>query len=590
MVALVHQTLTMSSVQHFIIIVLVLALARKSNGFPLFNAPILFPIPITLLAGIVDLLRLTQMHWDERTHGQSYTEAPLQDETDAELLLMATEKRNEIIDTISNFDDKLAERVITGSGYESIGEAELVVALRKATLNQQLIPVLMGSAYKNVGIQPLLNAVCSFFPFPGERQPLPAAVSRKDEFVGKVFKVMHDKQRGPLSIVRILAGELRRNQKIVIGRDNKSELVQRIYEPLADEYNEVSGIGPGNIAVCAGLKHTVTGDLVAGSASVLKVMLEGNKKSSLNAGAEAALKIPDAVYFCSIEPPTLSQQTVLDAALKQLQREDPSLRVRYDETTMQTVLGGMGELHLDIVKSRLLTEYKVDADLGPLQIAYKEMIDGEQEGALEVAKEIAGMKQMVSIGLLLKSKSDADEDVFRVDQSPQNPHLENLQLVRPKQLQLIRKGVIAALDRGPKLGGQVVNTKVILRNLAVGKGTADSFVMAVAGQCVQKVLLEANCRLLEPIMSLEIVTTESYLSRILGDLAKRRAQILEVTSRGERTKIVRVTAPLAELAKYSNTIRTLTSGNANLSMEPCSYEPMAGQDEAKAIRRAQGFE
>lgn len=532
-------------------------------------------------AGIVDLLRLTQMHWDERTHGQSYTEEPLDD---SELRLMVTEKRNEIIDTISNFDDKLAERVITGSGYESIGEAELVVALRTATLNQQLIPVFMGSAYKNVGIQPLLNAVCSYFPFPGERRPLPAAVSRKDEFVGKVFKVMHDKQRGPLSIVRILAGELRRHQKIVIGRDNKSEMVQRIYEPLADDYNEVSGIGPGNIAVCAGLKHTVTGDLIAGSASVLKVMLEGNKKSA------DALKIPDSVYFCSIEPPTLSQQTVLDAALKQLQREDPSLRVRYDETTMQTVLGGMGELHLDIVKSRLLTEYKVDADLGPLQIAYKEMIDGEQEGELEVAKEIAGMKQMVSIGLLLKTKSDADEDVFRVDQSPQNPHLENLQRVRPKQLQLIRKGVIAALDRGPKLGGQVVNTKVILRNLAVGKGTADSFVMAVAGQCVQKVLLEANCRLLEPIMSLEIVTTESYLSRILGDLAKRRAQILEVTARGENTKIVRVTAPLAELAKYSNTIRTLTSGNANLSMEPCSYEPMAGQDETKAIRRAQGFE
>ena len=135
-----------------------------------------------------------------------------------------------------------------------------------------------------------------------------------------------------------------------------------------------------------------------------------------------------------------------------------------------------------------------------------------------------------------------------------------------------------------------MNTKVILRNLIVGKGTADSFVMAVAAQCVQKVLLEADCRLLEPIMRVEIVTTESHLSRILGDLAKRRAKILEVTTRGENTKIVRVNAPLAELAKYSNTIRTVTSGNANLSMEPCSYEPMASQDEARAIRRAQGLE
>lgn len=534
------------------------------------------------------MLHLTQLHWDEKTQGQSYTTQPIADE---ELRLVATEKRNEIIDTISNFDDKLAELVITGNGYESIGAGDVQAALRQATLRQQLIPVFMGSAYKNMGIQPLLDAVCDYFPQPPLNNGTNKNAPKSSELLGRVFKVMHDKQRGPLSVVRILSGELKRNQKILIGRDStKSEVVQRIYEPLADEYNEVASVTAGNIAVCAGLKHTVTGDLIAGSATSLRNNINGNPSKNKNDSNVVSLKIPDAVYFCSIEPPTLSQQTVLDAALKQLQREDPSLRVRYDETTMQTVLGGMGELHLDIVKSRLMTEYKVDADLGPLQIAYKEMIDGEQEGELEVAKEIAGMKQLVTIGIVLKEKRDPDEDDFRVDQSPQNPHLENLQLVRPKQLALIKKGVLAALDRGPKLGGQVVNTKVVLRNLTVGKGTAESFVMAVAGQCVQKVLLEANCRLLEPIMRLEIVTTEQHLSRILGDLGKRRAQILEVTARGESTKIVRVHAPLAELANYSNTIRTLTSGNANLSMEPCSYEPMAMQDEAKAIRRAQGLE
>lgn len=523
---------------------------------------------------MVDLLRLTQLHWDEKTQGQTFTEQPVQDE---ELKLVVTEKRNELIDTVSAFDDKLAEMVIAGDGYDSVAEAPLRQALRTATLKRQLIPVFMGSAYKNMGVQPLLNGVCSFFPSPVPTKSL----GNRTEFVGRVFKVMHDKQRGPLSVVRIMNGELKKNQKILIGGGGKSEIVQRIYEPLADEYQEVASISAGNIAVCAGLKQTVTGDLIAGSGSALKTALEGSRSS---------LKVPDAVYFCSIEPPTVSQQTVLDAALKQLQREDPSLRVRYDETTGQTVLGGMGELHLDIVKSRLQTEYKVDADLGPLQIAYKEMVEGEQEGTLEVAKEIAGMKQSLSIGVLLKEKTDAEEEDFRVDQSPQNPHLENLQHVRPKQLQLVRKGVLAALERGPKLGGQVVKTRVVLRNLVVGKGTADSFVMAVAGQCVQKVLLEANCRLLEPIMRLEIVTTESHLSRILGDLGKRRAQILEVTTRGESTKIVRANAPLAELAKYSNTIRTVTSGNANLCMEPSSYEPMASQEEARAIRRAQGLE
>lgn len=301
------------------------------------------------------------------------------------------------------------------------------------------------------------------------------------------------------------------------------------------------------------------------------------------------LKVPDAVYFCSIEPPSLSQQLNLENALKQLQREDPSLRVRYDETTMQTVLGGMGELHLEIIKSRLLSEYKVDADIGPLQIAYKETVSNSHEGSIEVDKEIAGTKQLVTLCLVLKPREEGEE-LFKLDQSPQNPFLENLQNIRPRQLQLIRKGAISGLERGPKIGGSVVDTRIVLKNIQIGKGTADSFLIAVANQCVQKILQESDCRLLEPIMLLEIVTTEDYLSKILGDLGKRRAKILEVTARGQNTKIIRVTAPLAELSRYSNTIRTLTSGNANLSMQPNNYEQMASNDEAKSIRKAQGLE
>lgn len=193
-------------------------------------------------------------------------------------------------------------------------------------------------------------------------------------------------------------------------------------------------------------------------------------------------QIPDAVYFCSIEPPSVSYQNAMEVALKQLQREDPSLRVSFDHVTGQTVLGGMGELHMDIIKSRILTEYKIEVDLGPLQIAYKETIENDAKTTFSIEKEIAGAKQSVTITLGLVKDS---KELFSLDKSPENTN--NLLAIRPRMLQVIRKGCISALERGPKIGGQVVETQIKLHNITIGRGTADSFIMAAAAQCVQKV-------------------------------------------------------------------------------------------------------
>lgn len=193
-------------------------------------------------------------------------------------------------------------------------------------------------------------------------------------------------------------------------------------------------------------------------------------------------QIPDAVYFCSIEPPSVSYQNAMEVALKQLQREDPSLRVSFDHVTGQTVLGGMGELHMDIIKSRILTEYKIEVDLGPLQIAYKETIENDAKTTFSIEKEIAGAKQSVTITLGLVKDS---KELFSLDKSPENTN--NLLAIRPRMLQVIRKGCISALERGPKIGGQVVETQIKLHNIIIGRGTADSFIMAAAAQCVQKV-------------------------------------------------------------------------------------------------------
>lgn len=239
-------------------------------------------------------------------------------------------------------------------------------------------------------------------------------------------------------------------------------------------------------------------------------------------------QIPDAVYFCSIEPPSISYQPALEKALAQLHREDPSFRVSYDETTMQTVLGGMGELHLEIIKSRILSEYKIEADLGPLQIAYKETIQEPIRDSFEMRKEIAGSTQDVAIEMSLVM--DETEE-FSLDTHPEAAHA--LAAIHPKYIKCIGKAVQSALLRGPMVGGTVVDTQVILHRLVLGKKTAESFLMSATAQCIQKLLRKTGCKLLEPLMAIQIIVPGNRLSAVLGDLSKRRAEISEVIVRGE---------------------------------------------------------
>lgn len=215
----------------------------------------------------------------------------------------------------------------------------------------------------------------------------------------------------------------------------------------------------------------------------LKKSNQGNDKS-LSEQFQLRPNIPDAVYFCSIEPPSLSYQLPLEKALLQLQREDPSLRVHYDENTMQTVLGGMGELHLEIIKSRILSEYKIDVDLGPLQIAYKESIEESVRDTFTLKKEIGGALQEVSMEM---SVIEGKDEQFSLDTHPDAANV--LGAVHPKYKNAVRKAVLSTLDRGPLVGGKVIDTHVILHSLVVGRGVAESFLMSVTAQCIQKVQL-----------------------------------------------------------------------------------------------------
>ncbi|XP_065355171.1 ribosome-releasing factor 2, mitochondrial [Calliphora vicina] len=546
---------------------------------------------------VYDIIRLEHVMWNPQSLGRVYKSEAI---TDENLLLELLDRRNNLIDQLSGVDDNLADVVISSEGFDKVTNEMIYAALRQATCQQKIVPVLLGSAYKNVGIQKLMDAVIDYLPHPQERNQLYDCFEK--DFVGKVFKIVHDKQRGPLTLVRVLRGAMTKSMRLTSTRA-QSETVGKIYEPLADEYREISTVEAGDVAICSGLKHTVTGDLLVTSATSLKNAQKrlqkqlGKQESAettttedietdlINEIFSLEPQIPDAVYFCSIEPPSVSYQNAMELALKQLQREDPSLRVSYDSVTGQTVLGGMGELHMDIIKSRILSEYKIEVDLGPLQIAYKETIEEPAVNTFGIEKEIAGSKQSVAITLELVKDS---KELFSLHKTSETTN--NLQALRPRTLQVIRKGCISALERGPKVGGQVVETQIRLHSVTIGRGTADSFLMAAAAQCVQKILSENETRLLEPIMALQIVVPSERTSNILSDLSRRRAVINDVLPKGDKNKLILVNAPLAELSNYSSILRTISSGTASMTMQPCGFSQMQSNDEDQAIRRAQGFE
>ncbi|XP_050077084.1 ribosome-releasing factor 2, mitochondrial [Anopheles maculipalpis] len=565
------------------------------------TVPLPLQVPIKekgKLVGVIDLLSSTQIIWDGQNKGRSYKAIPIANE---ELHDEVQEKLYVLIDLLSGLDDNLAQAIIEANSFENVKLNLVLDAIRNCTLKQQIVPVLLGSSYKNVGVQLLMDSVLNFLPAPCERNQIYDCFGT--DFVGKVFKVTHDKQRGPITMIRAFRGTVKKGSRFITATGG-SETIQRIYEPLADEYREIDSFGAGNIGLCAGPKATVTGDLVVANAASLKKALKRLSIASEDAKEEESsdgelllasklglqTNIPDAVYFCSIEPPSSGQQTALDNALREIQREDPSLRVRYDEATGQTVLGGMGQLHLEIVKSRIFTEYRIDADLGPLQIAYKETLEEPSRGQWTAEKEIAGSKQSVHMDMTIFPNEAGEGNAERIVLDNSADAQETLKLVRPRQMAFFRKGAIGALQRGPKLGGQLANCTVKLHALTIGRGTADPFIMAAAAQCIGNILTNARCRLLEPDMFVEIVTPSEYLPPILADLSRRRARIEDVAPRGSANKVLKVIAPLAELGDYSTVLRTISSGTASVSMEPSGHSLMNESDEASAMRRSLGLE
>lgn len=557
--------------------------------------PVLLQIPIgsgKSFTGLVDLITRQKMMWQGNAltnDGRSFEINSLQPSDDPNVLLAVSEARAALIEQVADLDDEFAELLLGeyGENFDAVPAVKLQEAVRRVTLARKGVPVLCGSSLKNKGVQPLLDAITAYLPAPNERNH-DLVRWYKNDLCALAFKVVHDKQRGPLVFVRIYSGSMKAQSSVHNINRNETEKMSRLLLPFADQQIEIPSLSAGNIALTVGLKQTVTGDTIVSSkasaaAAIRRAQAEAESMSNSHSAALAGVEVPEPVFFCSIEPPTMAKQADLEHALNCLQREDPSLKVRIDPDSGQTVLCGMGELHIEIIHDRIKREYKIETHLGPLQVAYRETIL-QSATAKDLLDRILGEKRhVVSVELTvhpLKENSSASCDIT---------FEEDVKAMLPADVrEAVENGVQSAYLQGPVLGFPVQGVQTVIQNVRLESGTSAAMVSACVSRCMLKALKQAGGQVLEPVMALEVTVGEEHLSSVLADLSQRRGTICDIQSRQDN-KILLADVPLAEMMGYSTVLRTLTSGNATFSLELSSYEPMNSQDQNILLNKMAGL-
>ncbi|XP_070213536.1 ribosome-releasing factor 2, mitochondrial isoform X2 [Bos mutus] len=457
--------------------------------------PLLLQLPVgegKAFKGVVDVVRTEKLLWNPNSDdGKDFERKPLLEMSDPKLLKEATEARNALIEQVADLDDEFADLVLGefSENFDLLPAEKLQTAIHRVTLAQTAVPVLCGSALKNKGVQPLLDAITMYLPSPEERN-YEFLQWYKGDLCALAFKVLHDKQRGPLVFMRIYSGMLKPQTAIHNINGNCTERVSRLLLPFADQHIEIPLLTAGNIALTVGLKHTATGDTIVSSrssalAASRRAKREGEKKQKENNEAErlllAGVEIPEPVFFCTVEPPSMAKQPDLDHALKCLQREDPSLKVKLDPDSGQTVLCGMGELHIEIIHDRIKREYGLETYLGPLQVAYREAILNSIRATDTLDRTLGDKRHLVTVELEAKP----------VETSSLLPVIEYAASVAGDLSQASREafenGVHSACLQGPLLGSPVQDVAVTLHSLVIHPGTSTTMISACVSRCLQKV-------------------------------------------------------------------------------------------------------
>ncbi|XP_053444694.1 ribosome-releasing factor 2, mitochondrial isoform X2 [Nycticebus coucang] len=516
--------------------------------------PLLLQLPIgeaKTFKGVVDVINKEKLLWHPNSgDGKDFERKPLLAISDPELLKATTEARNALIEQVADLDDEFAELVLGefSENFDLLPAEKLQIAINRVTLARTAVPVLCGSALKNKGIQPLLDAITMYLPSPEERN-YEFLQWYKDDLCALAFKVLHDKQRGPLVFMRIYSGTIKPQLAIHNINGNCTERISRLLLPFADQHIEIPSLAAGNIALTVGLKHTATGDTIVSSkssalAAARRAKRDGEKQHRKNSEAErillAGVEIPDPVFFCTIEPPSVAKQPDLDYALKCLQREDPSLKVKVDPDSGQTILCGMGELHIEIIHDRIKREYGLETYLGPLQIAYRETILNSVRATDTLDRTLGDKRHLVTVEVEARpAETSSATPVIEYAQSVSED------LCRVSQ-EAIENGIHSVCLQGPLLGSPVQDVAISLHSLIIHPGTSKTMISACVSRCIQKALKKADKQVLEPLMKIEVTVTRDYLSPVLADLAQRRGSIKEIQTRQDNRVVIGF-VPLAEM-------------------------------------------
>ncbi|MDQ7079550.1 MAG: elongation factor G [Paracoccaceae bacterium] len=522
-------------------------------------APVQIPIGAeTELEGIVDLVTMKEWVWAGEDLGATWELREVRDS----LKELAEEWRATLIETAVEMDDEAMEAYLEG---EEPDVETLRKLIRKGTLEMAFVPVLAGSAFKNKGVQPLLNAVIDYLPSPldvedymgfepgdeTETRNIPRRADDDMPFSALAFKIMNDPFVGTLTFTRIYSGTLSKGDQMLNSTKGRKERVGRMMMMHSNNREEITEAFAGDIIALAGLKDTTTGDTLCDPQH--PVVLE-------------TMTFPDPVIEIAVEPKTKADQEKMAAGLARLAAEDPSFRVETDLESGQTIMKGMGELHLDILVDRLKREFKVEANIGAPQVAYRETISHKAEVDYTHKKQTGGSGQFARVKMEIEPTEPGEGYSF-----------ESLIVggAIPKEyIPGVEKGIASVLDSGPLAGFPVIDVKVKLVDGAYHD--VDSSVMAfeIAGRmAMREGLRKAGAKLLEPIMKVEVVTPEEYTGNIIGDLTSRRGQVQGQEPRGNAIAID-AHVPLANMFGYINTLRSMSSGRANFTMQFSHYEPV----------------
>jgi len=519
-------------------------------------------IPIgseTDLEGLIDLVTMEEWLWQGDDLGASWVKAPIRDGLKAQ----ADEWRGKLVEAAVEMDDDAMEAYLMEGTEPDV--ATLRVLLRKGCLALKFVPVLGGSAFKNKGVQPLLNAVIDYLPSPldvvdymgfkpgdeTETRDIPRRADDDMAFSGLAFKIMNDPFVGSLTFTRIYSGKLEKGDTVFNSTKGKKERIGRMMMMHSINREEIEEAFAGDIIALAGLKDTTTGDTLCDVKE--PVVLE-------------TMTFPDPVIEIAIEPKTKNDQEKMSQGLQRLAAEDPSFRVETDIESGQTIMKGMGELHLDILVDRLKREFKVEANIGAPQVAYRETISHEVEHTYTHKKQSGGSGQFGEVKMIISPTEPGEGYSFEsriVGGSIPKEYIPG-----------VEKGINSVTDSGPLAGFPVIDFKVALID---GKfHDVDSSVLAfeiAARMCMREGMRKAGAKLLEPVMKVEVITPEEYTGGIIGDLTSRRGQVSGQEPRGNAIAID-CFVPLANMFGYINTLRSMSSGRAQFTMQFDHYEPV----------------